>query len=141
MNATLHVRFQIRKGEATQKGIRYPLFTGRTITCLRVRRTASVHCYHRNLSHPGRRRPIRGRFARSRNALLNMIDHLSGRGWSPQQAYAICNVAVDLKISQVESTSPTCSCPPSCPRTIFIRLSVLRRRDLVHERDHRAALD
>ena len=30
-----------------------------------------------------------------------MIDHLGHRGWTPQQAYAICSVAVDLKISQV----------------------------------------
>jgi formamidase len=37
----------------------------------------------------------------ARNALLNMIDHLTERGWTPQQGYAICSVAVDLKISQV----------------------------------------
>jgi formamidase len=37
----------------------------------------------------------------ARNALLNMIDHLGERGWSRQQAYAICSVAVDLKISQL----------------------------------------
>jgi len=30
-----------------------------------------------------------------------MIDHLAQRGWTRQQAYAICSVAVDLKISQV----------------------------------------
>lgn len=38
----------------------------------------------------------------ARNALLNMIDHLVGeRGFSPQQAYAICSVAVDLKVSEL----------------------------------------
>jgi formamidase len=37
----------------------------------------------------------------ARNALLNTIDHLTERGWSRQQAYAICSVAVDLKISQL----------------------------------------
>jgi hypothetical protein len=37
----------------------------------------------------------------ARNALLNMIDHLTGRGSTTQQGYAICSVAVDLKISQV----------------------------------------
>jgi formamidase len=35
----------------------------------------------------------------ARNALLNMIDHLAERGWTPQQGYAIRNVAADLKIS------------------------------------------
>lgn len=38
----------------------------------------------------------------ARNALLNMIDHLvDQRGYTPQQAYAICSVAVDLKVSQM----------------------------------------
>jgi len=38
----------------------------------------------------------------ARNALLNMIDHLvDQRGYTPQQAYAICSVAVDLKVSQI----------------------------------------
>jgi formamidase len=37
----------------------------------------------------------------ARNALLYMIDHLATRGWSRQQAYAICSVAVDLKVSQL----------------------------------------
>lgn len=37
----------------------------------------------------------------ARNALLEMIDHLGERGWSAQQAYAICSVAVDLKVSRL----------------------------------------
>lgn len=38
----------------------------------------------------------------ARNALLSMIEYLVGeRGFSRQQAYAICSVAVDLKISQM----------------------------------------
>ena len=38
----------------------------------------------------------------ARNALLNMIDHLVGeRGFTRQQAYAICSVAVDLKVSEL----------------------------------------
>jgi formamidase len=37
----------------------------------------------------------------ARNALLNMIDHLGTRGFDRQQAYALCSVAVDLRISQV----------------------------------------
>ena len=30
-----------------------------------------------------------------------MIEHLTERGWTRQQAYTICSVAVDLKISQL----------------------------------------
>jgi len=36
----------------------------------------------------------------ARNALLNMIEHLQTRGFTRQQAYALCSVAVDLRISQ-----------------------------------------
>ena len=36
-----------------------------------------------------------------RNALMNMIALLMERGWSREQAYCICSVAVDLKVSEV----------------------------------------
>ncbi len=36
----------------------------------------------------------------ARNALLNMIDYLGTRGFNRQQAYALCSVAVDLRIAQ-----------------------------------------
>ena len=37
----------------------------------------------------------------ARNALLNMIMLLQERGFSREQAYIICSVAVDLRISNV----------------------------------------
>jgi formamidase len=37
----------------------------------------------------------------ARSALLAMIDLLVERGWTRQQAYAICSVAVDLKLSEL----------------------------------------
>jgi len=36
-----------------------------------------------------------------RNALLNMLDLLQERGWNREQAYIICSVAVDLRVSNV----------------------------------------
>jgi formamidase len=36
-----------------------------------------------------------------RNAVLNMIDLLQERGGSREQAYVICSVAVDLRVSNV----------------------------------------
>jgi formamidase len=36
-----------------------------------------------------------------RNALLHMMDLLQERGWTREQAYCICSVAVDLRISNV----------------------------------------
>ena len=37
----------------------------------------------------------------ARNALLNMIDLLQERGWSREQAYIVCSVAVDLRIGNL----------------------------------------
>ncbi|MDP8959222.1 MAG: acetamidase/formamidase family protein, partial [Actinomycetota bacterium] len=38
----------------------------------------------------------------ARNALLNMIDHLGAEyGYTRQQAYTLCSVAVDLKVSEL----------------------------------------
>ena len=36
-----------------------------------------------------------------RNAILNMMSLLQDRGFSREQAYVICSVAVDLRISNV----------------------------------------
>ena len=36
-----------------------------------------------------------------RNAVLNMMELLQERGFSREQAYVICSVAVDLRISNV----------------------------------------
>jgi len=102
MSATLHVRFSLRKGEAAQKRIRYPRFTRQdyylppefaaprrfyAVTGISVTREGVDQSEDVSLA--------------ARNALLNMIDHLTERGWTRQQAYAICSVAVDLKISQL----------------------------------------
>ena len=102
MNATLHVRFQLRKGEAASTRTRGPQFTRHdyflppefaaprrfyATTGISVTRDGTYHSEDVSLA--------------ARNALLNMIDHLTERGWTPQQAYAICSVAVDLKISQL----------------------------------------
>ncbi len=37
----------------------------------------------------------------ARNALVNMIELLQERGWTREQAYVICSVAVDLKVSNI----------------------------------------
>jgi formamidase len=55
----------------------------------------------------------------ARNALLNMIDHLTERGWTRQQAYAICSVAVDLKISQLVDV-PNLLVSAFLPEDIFV---------------------
>jgi formamidase len=102
MNATLHVRFQLRKGEAAQRGIRDLRFT-REDYYLPPEFAAPRRFYATtgiSVTRDGVNQSEDVTLA-ARNALLNMIDHLGERGWTPQQGYAICSVAVDLKISQV----------------------------------------
>ncbi len=102
MNATLHVRFSVRKGEAARKGIRFPQFMRQDYFLppefaapRRFYATTGLSITPDGVDHS------EDVTLAARNALLNMIDHLAGRGWTPQQAYAICSVAVDLKISQL----------------------------------------
>ena len=121
MNATLHVRFAVRKGEAAKKGIRHPRFTRQdyylppefaaprrfyATTGISVTRDGVDHSEDVTLA--------------ARNALLNMIDHLTERGWTRQQAYAICSVAVDLKISQLVDV-PNMLVSAFLPEDIFTR--------------------
>jgi formamidase len=102
MRATLRVRFGLHKGEAAEKGIRDLRFARDdyylppnyaaprrffATTGISVTKDGENHAEDATLA--------------ARNALLNMIEHLTERGWTRQQAYAICSVAVDLKISQL----------------------------------------
>lgn len=103
MGATFYGSFKLLKGEARKRGIRDLQFyrddyytapeiavpkrffatTGQSVT-----RDGVAHSEDATLA--------------ARNALLNMIDYLvAERGYTPQQAYAICSVAVDLKISEM----------------------------------------
>ena len=119
MGATVGVRFSVHKGEAERKGIRTPRF-----------------------SHPGYFLPPESSVPRNftatvgypirddgtqegedvtlaaRNALLAMIDLLTERGFSAEQAYAICSVAVDLKISNIVDL-PNVTVSAFLPEDIF----------------------
>ena len=102
MRATLRVRFGLRKGEAAEKGIRDLRFT-RSDYYLPPEYAAPRRFYATtgiSVTRDGENRSEDATLA-ARNALLNMIDHLGERGWTRQQAYALCSVAVDLKVSQL----------------------------------------
>ena len=102
MGATLRVRFELRKGEAAEKGIRDVRFT-RTDYYLPPEYAAPRRFFATtglSVTKDGENHSEDTTLA-ARNAMLNMIDHLGERGWTRQQAYAICSVAVDLKISQL----------------------------------------
>ncbi len=104
MRATTRLRFDLRKGEAEARGVRGLRF--------------SREDYHVAPEYAAPRRfyattgisvdAAEGRnhsedvTLATRNALLAMIDHLTDEyGFDRQQAYALCSVAVDLKVSQL----------------------------------------
>jgi formamidase len=102
MGATLHVRFTLRKGEAARQGIRRPWFAtgdhhGPPPVVAPPRFSATTGSWATR--DDGDR--SEGVSLAARNALLDMIDCLTERGWTPQEAYAICSVAVDLKLRRL----------------------------------------
>jgi formamidase len=102
MAGAILVRFALHKGEAERGGIRFPRFA------------RDDYYFPPELAAPRRFLATTGMSIRddgtnesedatlsARNALLAMIDLLVERGWTRQQAYAICSVAVDLKLSEL----------------------------------------
>jgi len=102
MAATVAVRFRIHAGEAARHNIRWPRIAHPgyfqapewsvphnfiATTGMPVREDGTQEGGDVNLA--------------ARNALLNMVDLLQERGWSKAQAYVICSVAVDLRISNL----------------------------------------
>src|SRR5215831_15082717 len=120
MSATLRVRFGLRKGEAADKNIRDLRFTREDYYLppefaapRRFFATTGISVTKDGVNHS------EDITLAARNALLNMIDHLGERGWTPQQAYTICSVAVDLKISQVVDV-PNMLVSAFLPEDIFV---------------------
>tara|TARA_Y100000031_G_C8163745_1_gene358285 strand:- start:548 stop:760 length:213 start_codon:yes stop_codon:yes gene_type:complete len=54
----------------------------------------------------------------ARNALIHMIELLQERGWTRKQAYIICSVAVDLRVSNVVDL-PNVTVSAFLPEDIF----------------------
>lgn len=101
MRSRVHVRFQVRKGEAQRLGIqdlqfyRDDYFASPELAAPRrffATTGISVRKDGQNESEDTT--------VAARNALFNMIRHLEQRGYDRRQAYALCSVAVDLRISQ-----------------------------------------
>jgi len=54
----------------------------------------------------------------ARNAVIRMIELLEERGWTREQAYVICSVAVDLRVSNVVDV-PNVTVSALLPEDIF----------------------
>jgi formamidase len=102
MSATLGVRFSLHPGAAAARDIRAPRFSREgSSSATGVSEPARyIATTGMPLTDDGENRPGDLTLA-ARNALLAMIDELQERGFSRPQAYAICSVAVDLKLSQI----------------------------------------
>lgn len=99
-SAKFVARFELLKGEATRRRQNYPSFS---------------HDAASHMAYPKRYYATTGTCIRAdgtnesedvslatRNALLHMIDYIVDTyGLSREQAYCLCSVAVDLKISQI----------------------------------------
>ncbi len=100
--STATVRLRLHKGEAARRGIRAPRVVHDT--------------YGRGTPHAGPERftatmglPVRDDGTNeaenlnlaARNALIAMLDVLQERGFTCEQAYVLCSVAVDLRASAV----------------------------------------
>ena len=101
MRSRTHLGFRVRKGEAREKGIKDLQFfqddyfaSPEMAAPRRFFATTGIGVTRDGLNE-GEDLSLA-----ARNALLNMIEHLGTRGFTRQQAYALCSVAVDLRISQ-----------------------------------------
>ena len=102
MGATAVVRFRILQGEAARNNIRWPRFARRDSSVPSP--WAAPDRYVATVGMPIRDDGVNegeNLTLAARNALLNMIGLLQERGWSREQAYILCSVAVDLKVSNV----------------------------------------
>ena len=102
MAASCVVRFRVHRGEAERRGIRWPRFQ-RTDYFVDPR-WAAPQRFIATMGMPVDPQGVnRGEdlTLACRSAVLNMMDLLQERGFSREQAYVICSVAVDLRISNV----------------------------------------
>ncbi len=100
MGATVRLRFQLRKGWAAARPHLGPVFHapprpspgGATLGAMGMPITEDGAYRSGDLA------------LASRNAVLNMMSLLGARGYDPEQAYVICSVAADLRLSNVVNT-------------------------------------
>ncbi len=98
---TLLARLRLLKGEAARRRQRFATFECRTASP-RTIRSAPYFATTGTAVRADGFNANEDLWLAARNALLAMIDHLGDRyGYSAEQAYALCSVAVDLHVSQI----------------------------------------
>jgi formamidase len=119
MGATTVVRFRIHSGVAREKKIVWPRFSHPGFF------QDPKHAMPRNfiatmgmpIAADGRNENCDLSLA-ARNAVIQMIQLLEERGWTREQAYVLCGVAVDLRVSNVVDV-PNVTVSALLPEDIF----------------------
>ena len=103
MGGTFVAELHLRKGEAARRGVRSVEFSREEyIGDPRFQAPRRFYATTGLSVHPNGRQESEDTTLAARNALFAMIEYLvHERGFTRQQAYAICSVAVDLKISEM----------------------------------------
>ncbi|MCI0785054.1 MAG: acetamidase/formamidase family protein [Chloroflexi bacterium] len=119
MGATAVVRFKLHKGEAARHNIRFPRFAHPDYFI--PPEWAAPRNFIATMGMPIREDGTQeggDLTLAARNALINMIELLQERGWTKEQAYVICSVAVDLKVSNIVDL-PNVTVSAFLPEDIF----------------------
>lgn len=117
MAATIHPSFVLHKGEAARRRMRGVCYT-REAAADRAPADGYIATTGICVDETGRNESEDANLA-ARNALLSMIDYLvDDRGYTRQQAYAICSVAVNLRLSQLVDV-PNFVASATLPLSIF----------------------
>ena len=119
MGATAVVRFRLHAGEAARHHIRWPRFAhpGYFVAPEWAAPRNFIATMGMPIREDGTQEGEDLTLA-ARNALINMIELLQERGWSREQAYIICSVAVDLRVSNVVDL-PNVTVSAFLPEDIF----------------------
>jgi formamidase len=119
MGATAVVRFRIHQGEAARHNIRWPRFAHPGYFA--PPEWAAPRNFIATMGMPVRddgTQEGEDLTLAARNALINMIELLQERGWNRLQAYVICSVAVDLRVSNIVDL-PNVTVSAFLPEDIF----------------------
>jgi formamidase len=102
MGATVTVRFRLHRGAAAARNIVWPRFAHPDYFA--APQWAAPKNFIATMGMPIRPDGFNESgdiTLATRNAVINMLDLLQERGWTREQAYVICSVAVDLRVSNV----------------------------------------
>lgn len=120
MRSRVHVRFEVRKGEAARRRVRdLEFFRDDYFAPAEYAAPRRFYATTGISVHKDGRNESEDATLAARNALLNMIEYLGTRGFDRQQAYALCSCAVDLRISQMVDV-PNFTVTALLPLDIFV---------------------